>query len=125
MLKWFKDCKTSEEVKRKYRDLCKQYHPDLHPNENTEDLMKEINHEYDYEINWAKLNASHGSSSDNNAPKSDEAPEAFAKIINSIIGCEGIEIDVVGSWVWVTGNTYPHREILCYRGFFCKIHKNP
>lgn len=117
MLKWFRDCKTAEEVKKKYRDLCKQYHPDLHPGENTEDTMKEINHEYDYEINWSRFENAPRSSEKSESDTTSAAPEQFAKIINQIIGCEGLEIDVVGSWVWVTGNTYPHRETLKNAGF--------
>lgn len=33
-------------------------------------------------------------------------------IIEKLIHMEGIEIDVCGSWVWVTGDTRPHKEEL-------------
>lgn len=57
-MKWFKGCTTAEAVKKMYRDLCKAYHPDLHPGEANETAMKEINAEYD--IAWARYKNVHG-----------------------------------------------------------------
>ncbi len=54
MFKWFKDCKSIEDVKRAYRKLCKEYHPDLHPGEKYESAMKEINAEYETAFNCFK-----------------------------------------------------------------------
>jgi len=31
--------------------------------------------------------------------------------LNSIIDLEGIEIEICGAWVWVSGETYPHKAI--------------
>lgn len=125
MFKWFKGCTTAESVKKKYRDLCKEYHPDLHPGEANEAAMKEINAEYDRA--WAKYKHVHSGNSTTEGNKSNarengtqsrtEVPDGFKDIINSIIGCDGIEIDLVGSWVWVTGNTFIHRETLKKAGF--------
>ena len=44
--------------------------------------------------------------------------EEFADIINKVIHLDGIEIDIVGTWVWLSGNTYPHRETIKAAGFF-------
>ena len=128
IMKWFKGCTTAEAVKKMYRDLCKAYHPDLHPGAENEEKMKQINAEYD--VAWARYKNVHGTAgtSEGNSTASaesgaesrreaDEAPEEFKAVINSIIGCDGIEIDLVGSWVWVTGNTYPHRETIKSAGF--------
>lgn len=57
-MKWFNGCTTAEAVKKMYRDLCKAYHPDLHPGEANETAMKEINAEYD--IAWARYKNVHG-----------------------------------------------------------------
>ena len=57
-MKWFNGCTTAEAVKKMYRDLCKAYHPDLHPGEANEAAMKEINAEYD--IAWARYKNVHG-----------------------------------------------------------------
>lgn len=44
-MKWFKDVKTIEELKKKYKELLRKYHPD-NPNSSAE-ITKEINTEFD------------------------------------------------------------------------------
>ena len=41
-----------------------------------------------------------------------ETPEEFKKIINELVTLQGIEIEICGDWIWVTGNTYNCREQL-------------
>lgn len=53
MMKWFKTAHSIEEVKRIYRHLCKEYHPDIHGAE-TEETMKQINAEYERAFNHFK-----------------------------------------------------------------------
>jgi hypothetical protein len=33
----------------------------------------------------------------------------YPEIIDQIISFEGIIIELIGNWIWVSGNTYPHR----------------
>ena len=42
---WFKGCRTADEAKKRYRELCKEHHPDK-PGGSTE-KMQEINKQYD------------------------------------------------------------------------------
>lgn len=119
MFKWFKDCKTAEDVKKLYRDYVKRYHPDLNGAE-TEETMKIINDEY---INvWERLKNVHESAEDNTKTytaktETTETAAEFMEIINKLIVCDGLEIDFVGRWIWVSGNTYPHKEIIKSLGF--------
>jgi DnaJ-domain-containing protein 1 len=40
---------TLEEIKRRYKELAKRYHPDLHGGDKTsEELLKDVNEAYDY-----------------------------------------------------------------------------
>lgn len=39
------------------------------------------------------------------------------EIINGLIHCEGITISVVGSWIWLEGNTYPYKDTIKSLGF--------
>lgn len=41
-----------------------------------------------------------------------ETPEEFRETITALIILEDIQIEICGCWVWVTGNTYPNKEIL-------------
>jgi len=43
-MKYFYDCKTKEEAKEKYYDLCKRNHPDVG---GSNEVMKDINRQYD------------------------------------------------------------------------------
>ena len=45
-IKWFNGLNTKEELKQQYRELAKQYHPDINKDV-SDDSMKEINAEYD------------------------------------------------------------------------------
>lgn len=87
--------------------------------------IKEINAEYERAFN--RFKNVHESAEDNSktyTKESHETPQEFAKIINTLIKCEGLEIDLVGSWVWSFGNTYPYKELLKDLGFkFSGKHK--
>lgn len=101
-LKWFGDCASAEDIKKLYRELCKQYHPDLHGAE-TEAIMKEINAEYD--IAFENLNAGVKTAAEVRA------------IINKLVTCQGLILSIVGTWLWAEGNTYQHKEVLKSFGF--------
>ena len=112
MLKWFKTAHTLEDVKHSYRTLCKQYHPDLH-GAATEEIMKEINAEYERAFNHYKnIHADTEGNTYTAETDSTETPEEFRKIIESLISCDGLTIELVGKWIWCAGNTYSYREIL-------------
>lgn len=123
-LKWFKDCKSIEGVKKTYRDLAQKYHPDV-SGKNTAEIMKEINNEH--EIACKRFSGVHSESKGFDGKEYDkreydtyneaETPEMFRNIISSLISCEGMQIDIVGNWIWLTGNTYPYKDIIKGLGF--------
>lgn len=114
-MKFFTNCKTAEELKAAYKKLVRQYHPDLNP-EIDDSIIKAVNAEYDRA--WVRLKNVHTSTSGETYTKeTDEAPEQFREIINNLMKCEGLTIDLVGAWIWVTGNTYQHKETLKANGF--------
>jgi len=110
-MKWFKECETLEEVKALYKKLAKQYHPDLGGDTAS---MQEINKEYAF----ATAKAIKGANlSDEEAENEILSSEAYRKAIEQIIHLDGITIELVGYWLWVTGNTYPVRAALKTAGF--------
>lgn len=119
MLKWFKNVKSIEDVKRLYRQLCKEYHPDIH-GAATEEIMKQINTEYERAFNCFKN--VHESAEDNtktytSTTETSETAAEFMEIINKLIICDGVEIDLVGRWIWLTGNTFSYKDIIKSLGF--------
>jgi hypothetical protein len=105
-MKWFNSCQTLEDVKAAYKKLAKQYHPDLGGDTAT---MQEINKEYAF----ATAKAVKGSNlTEEEAENEILSSEAYRKAIEQIIHIDGITIELVGYWIWVTGNTYPNRAML-------------
>ncbi len=111
-MKFFNDCKTKEEVKSLYRTLAKQYHPDKGG-----DLvmMQMINTEYSFAI--AKLLKGEDLTIDEVEAEILNA-EQYRNAVNAIVNIEDITIEICGGWIWVSGNTYPHREIFKANGFY-------
>jgi len=100
--------RTAEEVKKMYRQLAKQYHPD---NGGDTQEMAELNNEY-HEL-WNKLKNVHVNvKGEQYERETNETPEEFINLINTLMGLEGIIIEVIGCFVWVSGDTKPHKETL-------------
>ena len=108
-IKYFYNCRTLDEVKRKYKELAMLHHPDRGGNTAT---MQEINNEYE-EIQKNPL-----FDFSNESQEDQEEFLKYPEIINQIIGLDGLIIELIGNWIWISGNTYPHRTILKQNGFF-------
>lgn len=111
-MKWFNDCNTIEEVKAIYKKLAKQYHPDLGGDTLT---MQEINKEYAFAC--AKVIKGENLTAEETENEI-KFSESYRQAIEKIIHLEGIVIEVVGYWIWVTGNTMAVRGTLKEAGFF-------
>ena len=111
---YFKNCKCIEDVKETFKKLVKELHPD---NGGDAEAFKAMMNEYTSVFN--RLKSIHRSAEGEEYTKeTTETPEEFAEVIQSIIHLAGITIEIIGSWVWVTGNTYPYRETLKENRFF-------
>ncbi|MGR9635292.1 hypothetical protein ACU82A_30375 [Bacillus cereus] len=42
--------------------------------------------------------------------KGTEKADTFQNIIDSISKYDDIEIEIIGVWIWITGNTYPIKK---------------
>ena len=91
-------CKTLDELKKEYRRLTKVYHPDCG---GSTEQMKQLNLEF--EKMYAKLS---------NETNSAEAASAYEAVMESLLNLDGIVVEVCGSWLWISGNTYQHRDEL-------------
>lgn len=111
---YFKECKTIEDVKETFKKLAKELHPD---NGGDAEEFKSMMNEYTEAFNRLK-NIHVNSEGETYEKETTETPEQFANIINSIIHFEGVVIEIIGSWVWVSGNTYDYREQLKALKFF-------
>lgn len=107
IMKWFTNPKTLEELKKQYKQFAVQYHPDR--GGKLKD-MQEINAEYD-EL-FKKLKNIHATTDGKYYnQETNESKNEFKNIIDKLINLN-ISIEICGSWVWVTGNTYSYRDTL-------------
>lgn len=107
-MKWFNNPKSIEELKKQYKNLAIKNHPDRGGNLKN---MQEINVEYD--ILFKQLKNIHETTEGKTYEKeTTETPEEFKNIIDKIISIDNIMIEIIGSWIWITGNTFPHKELL-------------
>ena len=94
-------------VKKAFHAAAKKYHPDRNPA--GLEMMKIINTTFDSLKEFSGVV---------DAERSDQDyPEALNAAINAIITLDGLMIEICGAWVWVTGNTREHKEILKANGY--------
>ena len=77
--------------------------------------MQEINNEYSFVI--ARISKNAGFTAEESESEIRLSQE-YQDAINAIAGIEDITIELVGSWIWVTGNTRLHKDRLKAAGFY-------
>ena len=107
MNKYFENIRTLEELRKQYKELLKLHHPD---NGRNLEIMQEINAEYDrlFKIlkdqhgnNYSSDKASAGNNYSN--MKYDFAEDGkLREMLNKIIHFNGIDIELVGAWIWIS-----------------------
>lgn len=99
---------TKDDIKEAYRKSAFKYHPDRNPA--GLEMMKLIN------IAYETIKDFEGETTTSTKNNKDFG-EIINNALNAIINL-GFEIEICGAWVWVSGNTKPHKETLKAAGFF-------
>ena len=107
-MRFFTDCKTAEELKKAYRTWAKKLHPDLGGNAEEFKVMQA-----EYERLWERLkNVHQNAQGETYTKETDETPQEFINIINTLVKLNGVHVELCGSWIWCSGNTQPYKETL-------------
>jgi hypothetical protein len=100
-----------DSLKKQYYKLAKKYHPDAG---GTTIQFQELENEYSKL--FKKLLA--GSNLNEDQKKNEvELDENLNKALLQIISLPGIDIELIGKWIWVSGITFPIRNELSAAGF--------
>jgi len=89
-------------IKAAYRKACSVYHPDRNPA--GLEMMKLVNEAY------ATLKDKTGSEIVVTGDISSYGEDIF-KALSAVINL-GLDIEICGAWVWLHGDTRPHKEII-------------
>ena len=112
-MKYFQNCRTLDEVKAMYKQLAKIHHPDIAGGDTA--TMQAINTEYAY----ACAHVLKGENlSQEDTEEQVRMSEEYRAVIEKLMPLTGIVIEVVGNWIWVTGNTKPVKQQLKDAGLF-------
>lgn len=90
---------TADDVKKAYRKACTKYHPDRNPA--GVEMMQAVNAAYEVLKGY-----------EGDVGKATEYGDELSQAIEFLKGLAGIEIEVCGAWLWLSGNTKANKEAL-------------
>ncbi|HEY3369394.1 MAG TPA: hypothetical protein VGK10_01020 [Prolixibacteraceae bacterium] len=111
-MNYFENVRTLEELRKQYRNLAFANHPDRG---GETAVMQEINNQY--EKLSQKLIEGNESFSDERKEWEHQVSEELRQKLDKVIFLPNIIIELIGSWIWITGNTYAIRALLKEEGF--------
>ena len=112
-MKFFEGVENLEELRKEYHKLAFIYHPDREGGDLKK--MQLINDQYD---TLSKLLISNDESfSEGRKEYEQQLSEELREKLDRIIRLPGIVIEIIGNWLWVTGNTFIVRDTLKAEGF--------
>ena len=111
-MKWFHNITSLDELRSEYRRLALLHHPDK--GGSTSD-MQEINNEYDL-LSKTLIN-NNTSFSDGRRSWEHFVSEEIRTKLMEIIFLEDVLIEIIGCWIWITGNTRAVKTELKEHGF--------
>ena len=113
---YFDSINDLDTLKTMFRQLAIKFHPDKNPGQEQEMtvIMQQINVEYEQAM---KRILRSGGRSEDQVEEEIELDARIREMIQRIVHLEGIDIELVGSWLWVGGNTFNNRHQLKEAGF--------
>lgn len=119
-MKWFKDITTLDELRKMYKRLVIQYHPD---NCGSDDTIKMINAEYDVLFKKQKTSYEHSESYQNATNRQKQSydcvkDQKIREMIIKLSRFQGLTIELCGTWIYVFGDTKKYKEELKSLGLY-------
>ena len=105
-INYLKDAITLQDLKKLYFQLAKKLHPDI--TKDNGEQMKILNNEYDY----LKTTLKNDETIDKEYLKETVfSMDYFKDILSELLKYNNIVIEIVGSWVWISGiGTYAIKD---------------
>lgn len=121
------------DLRKAYREAARKAHPDMG---GSTEAMQKVNADFEAatkriertgerfedDTRRAAQSAAEGAESTTESRTTAADMEAFADILQKLFGLDGLEIELCGSWLWISGNTRIWKEQL--KEYGCKWSKN-
>jgi len=112
----FEMANNLSELRKIYYAMAMQHHPDKGGNQTT---MQFVNNCYEFMFTENKNRYERNTSKDKKYENyTAEQDEMFKDIISKLLKLRGLFIEICGCWLWISGDTKPHKETLkdykCY-----------
>jgi len=108
----FTGCRTPQDVKNLYRKLAFKYHPDRGGDNDT---MKRVNAMYHKALESLHGFTTKGSDGrDHTYYYNQKVEQAVLDKVEQLLSLNltGCTVEIIGTWVWVSGKTKPHQDSL-------------
>ena len=119
---FFAGCSTVAEIKSLYKTLAFKYHPD---HGGSTEMMQALNNAYEQALKDCDGKTVIGSDGKEHTYRWDaETEKTLIDMIDKLMSLqmENVEVDLIGLWIWVTGDTKPHKESLGKNGLGLSWH---
>ena len=125
MFKYFNKCFTAEDVKATFKDLAKKLHPDNGGNaEDFKNMMAEYTDAWKMYKNIHKT--AEGETYENTNEETaatDEEGKQYSELIMACMNFDNVVVEIIGSWIWLSGNTKMYSAEIKDLGFFWSKNK--
>lgn len=115
--RYFDHLTSVEEIKKLWRELAFQHHPDRGGDLRT---MQEVNGQYHEALKRVNKTTSTGSDGkEHTYYYNEETEQAIINKVDELIRAgvlKQAEIFIIGTWIWVTGDTKPIKDVLGKNG---------
>ena len=116
---YFSNVNDAADLKAQYRRLCKVYNPDKG---GSVAQMQAINNEYEALLERflsAKPDEEYGEGKwYKTRQEESDIEKKVREAVEKVAHLEGLDIEIIGAWVWVGGNTQTHKDALKAAGYW-------
>lgn len=102
---------TIEHLRAAFHKLCLEMHPDKEGGDH--DAFVAMKREYDRQAGMLAAGELRQATEKNREPRfTSDGESALADMLWRLLKVAGIEVEICGSWIWISGDTYRNRERL-------------
>jgi len=121
-MQWFFGCETPDAARKRYHKLARMYHPDVNVGmPDATAIMQEINAHYERDMRgFSGQTFGKGERSEQEYTYTyshKKETDIQSKIVETLrMRMVGVKVELVGSWIWLSGNTKVYKDKLGKNG---------